>query len=322
MSGRSVITIGNFDGVHRGHQAILTAGRALADQLGIRLEALTFDPSPREVLQPDHAPRRLCTAQQRLEWLKAAGADHVIVLDPRHGLLDTPAREFLEWLERHHPPAAMVEGPDFRFGHQRQGDLTMLRKWALSRKIDLVVAPKLLRQINDHHNLELSSSVCRELLRLGRVRELELCLGRPFTLRGVVTVGEKRGRALGVPTANLQTDDRQMLPSDGVYAGRASIGGAKDAWWPAAISVGIKPTFATRRRIIEAHLLGYAGDLYDQSLDLTFEHWVRDQQRFPNVTELAAQLRRDLDKTRDLLRLDQTAGFSESNSEPLPLAFQ
>ncbi len=292
MTDRSVITIGNFDGVHRGHQAIVRRARVAAEAAGARVVALTFDPSPAAVLWADRVTPRLSTLGQRRAWLREAGADVVEVLEPTPQLLNlTPEAFVLQKLERFHP-AAFVEGPDFRFGHKRAGDVHTLAAMGRTHGFDVHVVDHQEVELDDQTIAAVSSSLIRWLLGHGRVDDARRCLGRAHAVEGVVVEGEKRGRTIGFPTINLKTADGMMWPGDGVYAGHAAL--ADGRILPAAISVGVKPTFGKRRRVLEAHLLGFDEDIYAQPVTLSFTRWIRDQYSFTGIEALKAQLARDV----------------------------
>jgi len=290
----SVITIGNFDGVHLGHQAILRAARAVGDEHGWPIRAVTFDPHPRAILRPDDRTPLLLPVDQRVQRLRDAGADDVVVLRPTHELLATEPEQFIQHLRREHDAAVFVEGYNFRFGKFRRGDVDLLRKVGGEQRFDVVVVDPQETALLNQHAARVSSSLVRWLLACGRVADAARCLGRPHELRARVVKGEQRGRSIGVPTINLSSDDLKSLclPADGVYAATATLPGA-DAY-PAAVSIGIKPTFGRRAHIVEAHLLDFEGDLYDKTVTLALHRWLRDQQPFPSVDDLKAQLHRDI----------------------------
>ena len=295
---RTAVTVGNFDGVHRGHAAILAACRARVGAEG-RVVAVTFEPTPVEVLRPAAAPPRLMSADGRVAALRAAGADAVEVLEPGPDLLGLSAEAFVEMVLATHRPSAWVEGPDFRFGKGRAGDMERLAALGAKRGFVAVTVPRVTATLGDQTVAPVSSSLVRWLVGRGRVADAAATLGRPFALTGDVVRGEQRGRTIGVPTANVALGDaaRVALPADGVYAAWASVAG-DDARWPAAVSVGVKPTFGKVGLTVEAHLIGFAGDLYGRSLTLKFTRWVRGQYAFGGVEALTAQLGRDIATVR------------------------
>ena len=290
----TVLTIGNFDGVHLGHQAILARARRVGD----RVVALTFDPHPAATLRPGSEPARLSTRADKIQRLRRAGADEVVVLEPTRELLGQTAEQFVAGLVRRYGPAAIVEGPDFRFGKGRAGDLAMLEQLGREHGFAVHVVPRVRTVLSDRLVAPVSSSLVRWLVAGGRVMDAALTLGAGFALAGAVTRGEQRGRELNVPTANLDPADwaGHVVPGDGVYAGIVELaGGARHG---AALSVGVKPSFGEHRLTIEAHLLDFTGDLYGQRIRIAFARWLRDQYAFPDAATLRRQLQRDVARTR------------------------
>lgn len=303
MTRRTVVTIGNFDGVHLGHQAIVGRARELAQRHRAAVVVLTFDPHPAAVLRPGRQPPGLMQVRQRVARLMAAGADQVNLLRPTAEVLDRSPARFVEGLVAEFAPVAIVEGPGFRFGKDRAGDLGTLAELGRTHGFAVEAVEAVEAVLGDLSQVPVSSSLVRWLVGRGRVADAAICLGRPFQLLAPVVRGEQRGRQIGVPTANLDLDalEGQILPADGVYAGTAVIGGTDDgARFPAAISVGRKPTFSGRRLTVEAHLLGYrAADpdaMYGQTVAMNFARWLRDQYPFPDGAALGRQLRRDIDR--------------------------
>ena len=298
MTAQCVLTIGNFDGVHLGHRAILARAAEAARLARVKVTALSFDPHPAAVLRPGQEPPRLTTLAQKTQCLRDAGADEVVVLEPSPQLLSLSPREFIEQLVQRHAPAAMVEGPDFRFGKGRAGDVRVLAELGAKLGYETIIVEDAEIELSDHTLAPLSSSLIRWLLRHGRIADAARCLGRPYELSATVVRGDQRGRTIGVPTANLDPVELagRALPGDGVYAGSVVLADGTER--PAAISVGAKPTFAGRGRVIEAHALDYHGDLYGQVIAVRLTRWLRDQQSFPGVAELKAQLQRDVAEVR------------------------
>ena len=303
MPQRCVITIGNFDGVHRGHQAILARARAVADQAGLSVTAITFDPFPLHVLKPQAEPARLMNLTQRTRHLEQAGADRVAVVEPTPQFLAQTPAQFLEWLVAQYAPWAIVEGADFRFGKGRSGDMPFLARAAAAGAFQVLPVASVAVPLTDLSLVRISSSLIRWLLAQGRVQDAAVALGRWFTLDAPVVRGEERGRTIGIPTANLEAQvlAQGLVPCHGVYAGLAHL--PSGATWPAAISVGVKPTFGSLHRVVEAHLLDFSGDLYGQRIVLAVARWLRDQQAFPGKATLVRQLQGDLAQVRELHRL-------------------
>lgn len=307
MSCRTVITLGNFDGVHLGHAALVSAARRAADRFEVdpsrpSMTVLSFDPSPVTVLQPSKAPPRLSQFAQREQWLRQAGADEVVALRPTPGLLDLTAERFLTSLVEQYNPVAIVEGPDFRFGRGRGGSIALLRELESRYGYETIVVDPVDAVLSDQSLVRVSSTLIRWLLGHGRVRDATALLGRPYELRCQVVRGDQRGRTIGVPTANLDQLD-QLLPGDGIYAGLAERPDGRR--FPAAISVGTKPTFGQHPRTCEAHLLGYGGPLddYGWTIRLEFHHWLRDQLLYHDVEALIDQLQRDIQQTGTLMQM-------------------
>lgn len=303
---RTVITIGNFDGVHLGHAALVSAARRVAERSalghsGPAVTVLSFDPSPITLLQPGKAPPRLSQFTQREQWLRRAGADDIVALRPTPGLLDLTAERFLNTLVEQYRPVAIVEGPDFRFGRARGGSIALLRELESRFGYETIVVDPVEAVLSDQNLVRVSSTLVRWLLMHGRVRDAMVLLGRPYELRCQVVRGDRRGRTIGVPTANLDQLD-QLLPGDGIYAGLAERPDGRR--FPAAISVGTKPTFGQHPRTCEAHLLGYSGPLddYGWTIRLEFHHWLRDQLIYHEVDALIDQLQRDIQLTGKLMQ--------------------
>ena len=306
MTAPSIITIGNFDGVHRGHQAIIQSAMELAKPNSARVVAVTFDPMPIAVLRPGEGPPHLGSIDQRVAALKQSGADQVIVLNPTREILAYEARQFIESLIAEHHAIGFVEGEDFRFGSKRSGSMPMLTQMGKEQGFAVRALPRVDTPLSDHSVAPISSSLIRWLVGRGRVEDAEVCMGRPFELQGTIVKGDQRGRTIGVPTANLDTNAWEGLitPMDGVYAGTVTLS-QDPAPYPAAISVGVKPTFNQDQLNIEAHLIDVKTQdpdaYYGMGATFRFARWVRDQYPFPGVDELTEQLHRDIEQCRDLL---------------------
>lgn len=290
------LTIGNFDGVHRGHAVLLAALRREAAAVGGPAVALTFDPHPLQLLRPDRFQPLLTTVADRAALLQDH-VDHVVVLRTTPELLHLSAAEFFERVIRTGFAArAVVEGPNFGFGRNREGSVDTLAQLCRQAGIAFTVVPVL---ENDH--TAVSSSRVRTVLLRGAVREAAQLLGHPYRLRGTVGTGDKRGRTIGFPTANLE-HCTTLVPGNGVYAVRVACGYANNAQvWPGAANIGPNPTFGETARKLEVHLIGFHGDLYGQILALDFVDRLRDTQPFASVDELVAQLRKDVDQARSLI---------------------
>jgi riboflavin kinase/FMN adenylyltransferase len=298
MPDASVLTIGNFDGIHRGHQAILRRCRSLASPRGARVVALTFDPHPARTLRPGAEPPRLSTLHEKVDTLKANGADEVHVIEPTKETLSQSPEAFAQRLVADYAPIAIVEGADFRFGKGRAGDMDTLAALGREHGFEAVIEPAVEVGLSDMLQVTISSTLVRWLVGRGRVRDAALCLAEPFTLAGSVVTGEQRGRRIGVPTINLAPAAYadHLVPADGVYAGQVSLENGQHH--PAAISIGVKPTFGQSQLCVEAYLLDFNDEIYGQHVTLHFARWLRDQYPYPNVETLKAQLNRDIAATR------------------------
>ena len=284
-----VLSVGNFDGVHLGHRKIIETARGLLAP-GARLALVTFEPHPLTVLRPDLAPPRLTPPGQKRELLAAAGVDDLVELPPSPDVLDLTAEAFWAILRDEVRPTHVVEGKRFNFGKGRGGTINKLREWAAASDVTLVVIDGVSVPLLDLSVVEVSSSLIRWLIAHGRVRDAAICLGRGYAVRGEVVKGYQRGRTIGVPTANLRVTD-QLVPPEGVYAGRSTIDGTT---YGAAISIGTMPTFGENLRQIEAHLIGFAGDLYGKVIEVELADWIREQWKFAGVDALKAQMARDI----------------------------
>jgi riboflavin kinase/FMN adenylyltransferase len=287
----TIVTIGNFDGVHRGHQRLLSRLRAKADAAGVTALAITFDPHPVALLRPDKAPVPLVWPEREIVLLEEAGATEVGVFRTGPWLLELSAREFFDQVICGQLAArGMVEGPNFAFGHDRLGNVAILGQWCAAAGIDFEVVEATF--IGDQL---VSSSLIRQSLAEGRVEEAARLLGRPHRIRGRVAHGARRGAGLGFPTVNLEEIDT-LVPLEGVYAGLAWIEGRAPAW-PAACNLGPNPTFGESARKVEAHLIGFSGDLYGKSVELDFLKRLRGTRKFSALDELLTQIRADVEET-------------------------
>ncbi len=301
-TGRTVVTIGNFDGVHVGHAALVRAARQIADAAPepTRVVAMCFDPHPLTVLKPDAAPLRLTTFARRAELLGSAGADEVVRLEPTGQLLAMFPEEFLDHIAQELNPIAIIEGPDFRFGRGRAGDVSILTSLGKERGIEVRVLKPVEVAMTDNTIAQASSSLARWLIARGRTRDAAAVLGRDFDLDGTVERGAQQGRRLGFPTANVKTEC--LLPGDGVYAGVSILPDGREL--ASALSVGTKPTFGGTARLLESHFLGRP-DLsgmaeYGWDIRLRFTHWLRDQVKFGSLEDLKRQLVDDCSRAAEL----------------------
>lgn len=289
---RGFVSIGNFDGVHRGHQSMIAVLTRNAASGGAPAVIFTFDPHPIALLRPGQSPPPLSTTERKLELLGQFGVDAVVVYPTDQALLNLSPREFFDRIIIGRLEArGLVEGPNFFFGHGRAGHIGTLQEFCGAAKIELSIVPPV--NVGDHL---VSSSEIRRLITDGRVREAGALLGYRYRISGSVVRGAERGRTIGFPTANVE-GVRTVLPRDGVYAGRAQVGAE---WYAAGVNVGLAPTFADQERKLEVHLIDFSGDLYGSRILVEFVERLRDTVRFEGVEELKAQLRQDIAVTRKL----------------------
>ena len=293
--GRRAVALGTFDGVHMGHRALIAEVVERAHALSATSSVATFDPMPLEVLRPEAAPPRLSTLDQRAALIAEQAPDELLVVrfDAALAALD-PAAFVESVLVRAMGVAWAVVGENFRFGRGAVGDAATLAELGRTHGFGVSAVP--LQRVDGER---VSSSWIRELVSQGEVQHAARLLGRDPWLEGAVERGDARGRELGVPTANLAVDRASVRPARGVYAGIAVLEDGRRR--SAAISVGWNPTFGEGRPItVEAHLLDFAGDLYDQQLRLEFRQFLRHELRFDSVDELIAQMQLDIEQTREL----------------------
>ncbi len=286
------VSIGNFDGVHRGHQSMIASLARLAKDENRPAVIFTFDPHPIALLRPGQSPPPLTTTERKLELLAQHGVDGAVVYPTDQALLNLPPREFFDRIILDRLDVrGLVEGPNFFFGHNRAGNIKTLHEFCLAAGRHLEVIPPV--TVGDRL---VSSSEIRRLIAAGEVREAAELLGYAYRVSGTVVRGAERGQTIGFPTANLE-GVRTVLPRDGVYAGRAQVG---SEWYAAGINLGPNPTFADQERKLEAHLIDYKGDLYGSRIAIEFIDRLRDTLRFESVEKLKAQLAVDIDTVRGL----------------------
>lgn len=280
------LSIGNFDGVHLGHAELMRLLARQAELLDAQPWAVTFEPHPLTLLRPEYAQPQLTPLAERCHWLAAAGAVGVLVLDTTLPLLQMSATEFFhQVLVEGLGVLGLVEGENFAFGKNRQGTISVLRQLCQEARLPLEIVPPV-----HVEGMGVSSSRVRQALRQGDVAAAASLLGRPYALVGQVMPGQRRGMALGFPTANL-TEIETLIPAEGVYAAEAVVGGER---WPAAINIGANPTFDESERKVEAHLIGFSGDLYGRTVRLELRRWLRATRRFASPADLSSQLHQDV----------------------------
>lgn len=305
----SVLLIGNFDGVHRGHQRLLTRGASLAKNAGVRLVVLTFEPHPTAILRPRHTPERLMTLNAKLDRLEQCDVDTVVVAASTIDFLGLEAEDFIELVVDRLHPIHIVEGSTFGFGRGRKGTPELLQSLGRRHGFDVcIIDPVTLELDRDgaKASVPVSSSVVRRLIIAGDVLQAGLCLGRSYELLGRVTSGAGRGKAMGFPTANVG-ELKQLIPGDGVYAGtvrfsEAPAGVARSV--VAGISIGTNPTFGGSERRVEAHLIDFKGDVLGTPISLEFGKWLREQRKFDSGDALATQIAADIEAVREWGRHD------------------
>ncbi len=295
--GPAAVCMGVFDGVHLGHQALVAATRRAADERGVAAVALLFDPPPAEVIRPDHRVPRLAPTAENLRRLREVGADIAFALDFTAAVRDLAPETFLAALAPAIELRALVMTPESAFGRARAGTPDAMRVHGRSVGFDIVILEPLAGDAGG----PVSSTRVRELLARGEVGAAAVLLGRAPYLAGSVVHGDGRGRELGYPTANLAFDYLPALPKLGIYAGHASGLGTRPGH-PALVSVGVRPTFKDNAPVlVEAHLLDFAGDLYDRPLELELTARIRDELRFSSVEDLVRQMRDDERRARAIL---------------------
>jgi riboflavin kinase/FMN adenylyltransferase len=299
----TAVTIGVFDGVHLGHRHVIAEARRLAAELGAKSAVVTFDRHPAAVVRPDSAPALLTDLDQRLELLASTGVDFALVVHfdeerSRETAEDFVRRELVECLRA----KAVVVGADFHFGHGRRGDVALLQAMGQEHGFEVDGLQLMASAAADARVV--SSTAIRSALAAGDVDGANRMLGRPHEVRGTVQAGDRRGRELGFPTANVSVPGSILLPADGIYAG----------WYlrpdgvalPAAISLGRRPTFYDDQKysLLEAHILDFDGDLYGESARVRFVARLRGEEKFGSLEALVAQIEADVARTRDLLYAD------------------
>jgi riboflavin kinase/FMN adenylyltransferase len=302
-SAGTVVTIGAYDGVHRGHQEVVGRVRRLAAERSLETAVVTFDRHPASVVRPESAPLLLTDLDQKLELLERTGVDYTLVVQFDEVRSKEPADEFVtEVLVGCLAAKVIVVGHDFHFGHQRQGNVALLRSMGAELGFEVVDLELVgLDGAPASDGKGVSSTAIRAALRLGDLAAANAMLGRPHEVRGLVRPGDARARDLGFPTANVAVPDEICLPEDGIYAG----------WYlrpdgvaiPTAISLGRRPTFYEHAdtSLLEAHLLDFEGDLYGELARVRFVERLRDELKFDSVDDLIAQMVRDCDAARGLL---------------------
>jgi riboflavin kinase/FMN adenylyltransferase len=286
------LALGTFDGVHAGHRAVIGRAVALAAEGGLTSAVVTFDRHPLAIVDPVRVPRLLTPTDEKIRLIAELGPDELILLpfDERLAAL-TPAAFCADLLAGALLAKVVVVGENFNFGAGGLGDAAQLRACGTAHDFEVEICA-----LVTEHGAPISSTRIRRLLHDGDLEEVREILGRPPSAAGIVVHGDKRGRTLGVPTANVDVEAGTIFPGRGVYAARALVAGG---WFRAAVNIGHNPTFQSREEptthvTVEAFLLGFSGDVYDEEIRLDFLHKIRDELRFDAVAELVAQMRRDI----------------------------
>jgi riboflavin kinase/FMN adenylyltransferase len=298
----TVLTIGNFDGVHRGHRALLAELKAKARELALPATVLTFEPHPRELFAPDQAPARLASLRDKFELLAECGVDRVHVCRFNHQLAALTAEQFVERiLARGLAVRHLIVGDDFRFGKGRGGDFALLQRQGRQHGFAVVAMHTV-----DFGGLRVSSSAVRDALAAGNIEHAEQLLGRAFVIAGRVMDGKKIGRTIGFPTANIQVR-RKRLPLSGVFA--VTVSGIGDKPLPGAANIGVRPTVAEGLKpVLEVHVLDFDRDIYGMHVDVNFLHKLRDEAKFDSLDALKAQIARDVVAVRAYFESGKTHG--------------
>lgn len=294
FQGETILTIGKFDGLHVGHQALLATIRERAIAKGLLSGVVTFDPHPATVLNPSGAPLLLTNNEEKGRLLDAWGIDLLVLLPFNRETMQTRAADYLEYLVSGLRPRELWLGHDFALGYKREGDIPFIRAWAEPRGIEI----HSMGLVEREGELVTATRV-RAALEAGAVETAGTLLGRAPTVRGIVQQGDQRGRTIGFPTANLIPDPSLMTPANGVYATRTTLEDGSIV--PSVTNVGVRPTFDEQRRQVETHLLQWSGNLYGQEIVVQFFHRLRGEQKFFGIDSLVAQIRKDAEQAGELL---------------------
>lgn len=292
-SGPTVVSVGTFDGVHRGHQRLLHVLRERATRRQAATAVVTFDPPPRMILRPDPEYRLLCSLPERVDLLRQHGADRVALVSFDREVALMTAEAFSKQLCQRLGMVELVGGPDLALGHRREGTPEVLSAIGSRLGFDVTLVEQL-----TGGDMPVRSFEIRRLLREGRVEVVSELLGRHYALGGKVVQGDRRGRTIGVPTANLDIDEIRLIPADGVYAARAL---AAERWYDGVVNIGMRPTVGGTRRTVEVHLLDTELDLYGTDVQVELVARLREERRFPSLEDLVGQIRRDIVDARKVL---------------------
>ncbi|EFO80333.1 riboflavin biosynthesis protein RibF [Oscillochloris trichoides DG-6] len=285
--------MGKFDGLHLGHRQLISTAVRHARSLGFLSAVLTWEPHPNLILRPGTPPQLLSNLEEKIELIGSFDPDLLIIAPFTEATKTTSADAYLAQICAALPLRELWVGAGFAMGRDREGDVPNLMSIGQERGFAVGTASKV--EIDGE---VVSASRVRELLATGHVERAAMLLGRPFGLRGTVVPGDQRGRVIGFPTANLEISPNHVMPADGVYACRVLLDGMS---LPAVTNVGLRPTFGMIQRTVEAHLLDWSGDIYGRTLQITFLHRLRSEQKFAGIEALIAQIRQDAEQARRLL---------------------
>lgn len=289
----TILTIGSFDGIHRGHQHLIERVIARAKEVGAASALVTLHPHPKIVLRPHSLLQYLSTIEERLDLLTPLGLDYAVVFPFSLETSQIRARDFIQILLDHLNMKEIFCGADFALGYKREGNVDFLRAVGTEKGFTVTVV-----EPQQFDGQIMSSSRIRQMIADGDLDTAARFLGRYPSVRGRVVKGDQRGRQLGFPTANLAIAERRLIPADGIYAVRVKIG---DAWYGGAANIGIRPTFDHGHRLVEVYVLDFDGDLYDQVIEMQFIKRLREERKFDSIDALIEQMKQDVEETRRVL---------------------
>jgi riboflavin kinase/FMN adenylyltransferase len=288
----TALTIGVFDGVHLGHKHLIEQVREAARKQSLASAVVSFRNHPRTVLNPEVQFPYLCPLSERLSLLRATGADHVVPLTFTKELSQYTARQFAELLVRRLRMRHLIVGPDFALGKGREGTVPVLQ--AIGKELDYTVSTATAFL---HKGAIVSSTGVRKALAEGDVQQATELLGRTYAITGTVVEGDRRGRTIGFPTANIKSDPELAIPGDGVYSTIAIVNGRRLG---AATNIGVRPTFGHNARTFETYIMDFSGDLYGKHITIEFVARIRPEMKFPGIEALVAQMKKDVEQSRTL----------------------
>lgn len=296
LDGPLFLAIGVFDGVHRGHQAVISTSADHARTVNGTPVVVTFDPHPEKVLRPQHAPHLLTATQHKIELIRNLGGAHLLIITFDRQFAATEPEDFVQQLVAHSKPLREIcVGHEWSFGKDRRGNLELLKQLGAKFNFEVIGVPPV--RSNDE---VVSSTAIRQAVQKGDFAKAAAMLGREYTILGTVIHGDNLGKKIGFPTANLSAHSEQF-PPNGVYAAEARVDGQL---LRGVVNLGVRPTVATGKseRVLEIHLFDFNGDLYGKDIEVRFVKYLRPEQKFENIDALVAQIRRDVDQAREILR--------------------